>query len=607
MTNRIQQLELPEPRTYSRTEFTALRARVKGLPTATIARLYFDPESTPYVDAPHELDAFLRTMRSDLVALAMREGSPVLKQYLQEAIQKYGEPRLTPVSLQMIEQAAGAWAAARPAGTHEIGRWFRPVVAERLAGEGIHTLAELVALCNRRGGSWWRSVPRIGPRRAQVLVAWLRRHAQTIGTRVEADVVLADPLAHPQAAMAPSRAQLVPLERIDTPAALSGERGVNRAGAFSFVHAHHDLDAIRAYLNRYTDSPNTLRVYRRELERLLLWCVVERGTALSSLMVEDCEAYKAFLVSPSSSFCGPRVARTSNRWRPFTGEPMSLESQRYAVRTIRAAFDWLVKVRYLAGNPWSAVTDPKPVKRLSIMRVDRALPLDLWTRMRDELAGQAAIERDDAPRWRVARALLLLLGDSGLRISELASANREQLAWLAGDGEVPATWLLQVIGKGNKERFVALSNECVAALRAHWRDRGADFDADQAAGALVAPLVIPPTPRARAKFESDDTTLQPSGYSVRGATGVLEWAVEMLSRTMADLSEPERRQLAGLSPHALRHTFGTQAVATGMNLDVVQKLLGHASLQTTSVYVTAEQRRQRIEAANFHAALARKR
>ncbi len=41
-----------------------------------------------------------------------------------------------------------------------------------------------------------------------------------------------------------------------------------------------------------------------------------------------------------------------------------------------------------------------------------------------------------------------------------------------------------------------------------------------------------------------------------------------------------------------------------MTLDVVQQLLGHASLQTTSVYVTAEQRRQRIEAAKFHAGMA---
>ncbi len=76
MTNRVQQLELPARRTYSRTEFTALRARVKGVPTATIARLYFDRETTPYADVPHELDALLRTMRDDLVALALRLDSP---------------------------------------------------------------------------------------------------------------------------------------------------------------------------------------------------------------------------------------------------------------------------------------------------------------------------------------------------------------------------------------------------------------------------------------------------------------------------------------------------------------------------------------------------
>jgi site-specific recombinase XerD len=606
MTNHVQQLALPEPRTYSRTEFTALRARVKGLPTATIARLYFDRETTPYVDAPHELDALLRTMRDDLVALALREGSSVLKQYLLDSVRKYGEPRLSPVSLHMIEQAAGAWAAAKPAGGHEIGRWFRPLVAERLAGEGIRTLAELVAFCNRRGGSWWRSVPRIGLTRARVLVAWLRRHAATIGATVDHDIEAANPIAPAAEILAPSRAQLLPLERIAMPTALSGHGGQNRHTAFPFVHANHDLDAITAYLNRYTDSPNTFRSYRRELERLLLWCVVERGTALSSMRVEDCEAYKAFLASPSAAFCGPRVERASPRWRPFSDGPLSVQSQLYAVRTIRAAFDWLVKVRYLAGNPWAAVPDPRPVKRLSLMRIERALPLDLWTRVRSEVASWSESKAPEAARWRVARVLLLLMGDAGLRVSEAAAAMREQLRWLPGDGDVPATWWLQVIGKGKKERFVALSAECVDALRAHWTDRGAAFDAEQAAGALLAPLVLPPTPRAMGKFGPVPDCPAPAGYSVRGAAGLLAWLLERLQVTMTDLGEPERRQLAQTSPHSLRHTFGTQAVATGMSLDVVQQLLGHASLQTTSVYVTAEQRRQRIEAANFHAALIRK-
>ncbi|KVA01426.1 hypothetical protein WI40_07810 [Burkholderia ubonensis] len=91
---------------------------------------------------------------------------------------------------------------------------------------------------------------------------------------------------------------------------------------------------------------------------------------------------------------------------------------------------------------------------------------------------------------------------------------------------------------------------------------------------------------------------------MRGVRGLVRWAVAQLLAQLADLTEAERRQLARLSPHAFRHTFGMQSVATDVPLDVVQQLLGHASLQTTSVYVTAEQKRRRLELATYHARLA---
>ncbi len=72
---------------------------------------------------------------------------------------------------------------------------------------------------------------------------------------------------------------------------------------------------------------------------------------------------------------------------------------------------------------------------------------------------------------------------------------------------------------------------------------------------------------------------------------------------MTDLTESERQSLTDLSPHAFRHTFGTQSVAADVPLDVVQQLLGHASLQTTSEYVTAEEKRRRAEIGKFHARL----
>ncbi|RQR48086.1 hypothetical protein DIE19_33700 [Burkholderia sp. Bp9126] len=78
---------------------------------------------------------------------------------------------------------------------------------------------------------------------------------------------------------------------------------------------------------------------------------------------------------------------------------------------------------------------------------------------------------------------------------------------------------------------------------------------------LIAPLVIPRR-RARAKFADDTEATCAGGYSVHGARGLARWAVAQLQEKLTDLSEAERRQLARLSPHAFRQTFGTQSVAT---------------------------------------------
>jgi integrase len=55
------------------------------------------------------------------------------------------------------------------------------------------------------------------------------------------------------------------------------------------------------------------------------------------------------------------------------------------------------------------------------------------------------------------------------------------------------------------------------------------------------------------------------------------------------------------SPHAFRHTFGTHAAAEDVPIDVIQRALGHVSMQTTSIYVQAEQRRMADEFERFYA------
>ncbi len=174
--------------------------------------------------------------------------------------------------------------------------------------------------------------------------------------------------------------------------------------------------------------------------------------------------------------------------------------------------------------------------------------------------------------------------------------------------ETPASWLLEVIGKGMKQRFVPVSDECVDAIRAHWHDREEDFEAGDTHGYLVAPLIVPPTPRARAKFgagKDDDVPRVTGGYSVRGARGLAQWAIDQLLEALPELSEAERRKLARTSPHAFRHTVATQMLASGAALEVVQQTLGQASLGRTTIYVSPEEGRLRREEAKYHVRLTR--
>jgi integrase len=584
-------------RQYTSKDFAALRAFVQRLDPAVIARTYYSTDEDVHASTPGAMDRYLRVMLDTLVKLAIEHGSPVLADHLKTSIRRHGSARLTAVSLKMVEQAAQI-AAAVPAANHGVGMWFRPMVSRYLREQQITTLGDLIHFCNRRGGSWWRAVRRVGPGRARRIVAWLRRHETTIGLRVEPDVDELEPFAarHEETVeIGAGHTTLVPLERMALRAALSGATGENRSTAFAFVRARNDLEAVRAYLHQYRDQPKTLRAYTKELERFLLWAVCVRGRPLSSVLLEDCEAYKDFLKAPSPSFVGPRAARTSRRWRPFASPSPSSETQKYAVRALRAAFTWLVDVRYLAGNPWKAVNDPAIVQAVVPLKIGRALPPSLWNRIRDHVDREC--KAPEATRWRVVRVILLLSGDSGLRREEMTTARREfaSPATVHEESSAPV-WQLQVLGKRKRLRMVPVSAACVDALRAHWRDRGLDFD-NASEGPLLKPLVIPYTPQALRKHGGDANR----SYSPDSINDLVKWAMKQLVAGMADLSVDEKRKLAATTPHAFRHTFGTEAMAHDVPLDVVQRILGHLSLQTTSIYVQAEHQRMIHAAARYFA------
>jgi hypothetical protein len=78
---------------------------------------------------------YLRTMRDELVQLALLHGSSVLADHLKASIRQHGSAKLTAVTLRMVEQAAQL-AVATPALAHGVGQWFRPLIARQLVAIG---------------------------------------------------------------------------------------------------------------------------------------------------------------------------------------------------------------------------------------------------------------------------------------------------------------------------------------------------------------------------------------------------------------------------------------------------------------------------------------
>ena len=91
-----------------------------------------------------------------------------------------------------------------------------------------------------------------------------------------------------------------PLEVFLLPSDLNGEKGANRAlhTITKQIDASNDLQAIHTWLLEFEHSSQTLRTYRKEAERLLLWTIIEKQKPFSSLTRDDLRDYQQFLSTP---------------------------------------------------------------------------------------------------------------------------------------------------------------------------------------------------------------------------------------------------------------------------------------------------------------------
>jgi site-specific recombinase XerD len=441
--------------------------------------------------------------------------------------------------------------------TDDVSLWVSARSVNALYAQGIKTLAQLTVRVPRRR-RWWTVVPGLGAKGARQIEAFFAAHPQL--TERARELVVAE------------RTQtIVPWERLEVPDELNGTRGSFRGPRSSCtLSANNDYEAVQAWLALH-ESSATKRAYRKEAERLILWAIVERGRALSSLTTEDATAYRGFLRNPSprSRWVGPPQTRFSAEWRPFAAG-LSPRSTAYALTVIGAMFRWLMEQCYVLANPFAGIK-VRGGGRGTPMDEGRVFSEGEWAIIRAVANGLEWTYGWQLPAAQRLRFVLDFAYATGLRSSEIVGATLGQI-----ETDAQGDHWLKLLGKGSKAGKVALPPLARVALDHYLMQRG-----------------VPTTPALWKPSTPLIADLTVRGGHSRITSSRLWDVTKRFFMATADAIEAQSpktaEKLRRASPHWMRHTHATHALAKGAELTTVRDNLRHASVSTTSVYLHTDQ------------------
>ncbi len=223
-----------------------------------------------------------------------------------------------------------------------------------------------------------------------------------------------------------------------------------------------------------------------------------------------------------------------NRHKNEKGKSLCVNTQNYHVIALRAFVKYLVKndVETLAPEKIELPKVPKrTVEVLSREELDRIFSA--------VTKGEKFGERDTA--------ILETLYSTGLRVSELATLNRDQVDLIRRE--------FRVVGKGKKPRIVFLSDRAVFAIEKYLAQRDDN----------LKPLFL--NNLKKEVFEHEKRRLSTV-------------SIENLVRKYALKAGIIKK----VTPHTLRHSYATELLINGADIRSVQELLGHSSITTTQIY-----------------------
>jgi len=227
---------------------------------------------------------------------------------------------------------------------------------------------------------------------------------------------------------------------------------------------------------------------------------------------------------------------SNEKWQPSTVDRK--------LSVIKAFFSWLVDEELLIKNPASKIKPPKQPKRL---------PKGLSVK-EIEMVREACITNRE-------RALMEVMYSTACRLSEIASMKRSDVD--------QQNMSINVIGKGNKERTVYLSDKAMYHLSKYLLSRKEPKDG-------------------------------PSEYLFIGEKRPYRDLTGSAIERIVDKIEQRANITKKLTPHVFRHTAATLMTENGADLADVQHILGHENPSTTLIYSHVSEARKKQAHKRYH-------
>ncbi|AVR46728.1 site-specific tyrosine recombinase XerD [Christiangramia fulva] len=289
------------------------------------------------------------------------------------------------------------------------------------------------------------------------------------------------------------------------------------------------LDDYRFYLRLERGlSANSIQNYGLDVKKLMKYLDVN-GISDSPLSISE-KTIQEFIYDASKK--------------------VNARSQSRLISGLRSFFDFLIFEEYRKDNPLELIEAPK---------IGRKLPDTLSISEIDKIIAAIDLGKNEGER---NRAIIETLYGCGLRVSELINLKVSDLFFEEG--------FIKVTGKGDKQRFVPISNYTVKFINIY-KDEVRNH------------LEISPA-------HTDTLFLNRRG--------------KKLTRAMIFTIVRRLTEAAGIrktvSPHTFRHSFATHLLENGADLRAIQQMLGHESIITTEVYVHVERSHLRQVVEKFH-------